>query len=783
MKAEQYTQDLPLSDRARSTGSGALGDEPAEFAGKQKGLDLSPLLRIVQRNALLIAGVTTALMALAAYSTLNRPRIYSGGFQVLVEPITSDARLSDPSAISRPLTQQPEVIDYPTLLQVMQSPALLTKIATKVQRRYPDVTANSLMGDILGKNLVIKRHDFESQKLGSVTNDPTKVVEVTYKGKDPQKVEFILKELSDGYLRYSLEDRKTRIGGGVQFIEDQLPSLQQRVNNLEAELQTLKQRYRITDPETEGAGLSKQVQDVQAQQLETQRNLVEQQALFNRLQTQLGVTPEEALAAASLSENTSYQGLIAELKKVQAQIAAKSARYNERSPVIQGLREQEAKFEQLLDSEARKNLGLRASASNASIDPRILSFQNALRLDLIKQLVTAANTAQQLQVRRQAVAQTQAFLNQRLQEFPVVVRQYTDLKQRLDIARTTLNQFLTQRETLRIEAAQKEVPWEIVSAPAIARDSKNNPLPSASVEPKLLIAGLGACLLLGLAAALLKEKYKNVFYSPEDMDGALQVPLLGVIPFKNGVNQLTSSPSTVRFDAFSKAFNSLYTNIRFLASNPPVRSFVVSSAEPGDGKTTIALNLALEAASMGQRVLLVDTNLRFPQIHTLLNLSNAVGLSEVLSNKTELEQGIQRSPMESNLSVLTSGQTLADSSRLLASTEMQAIMQRLHTQYDLVIYDTAALSEFSDANFLGAQSQGLLMIAGIAKTKRSVLTQVLADLNKFRLPVLGVVPNYPGKNVADSYSQPNQYGQDYSSKPALLESLKILKPSGSSSIK
>ncbi|XGV95863.1 MAG: GumC family protein [Leptolyngbya sp. BL-A-14] len=774
MKAEQYTQGSSLSDQERSYANGSLGEDTADMATRPKGLDLSPIVRMIQRNALLIAGITTAGAALVVYSSLSGPRTYKGHFQLLVEPITSEARLSDPSAISRPGAQQPDTIDYPTLLQLLQSPELLSKIATEIQRRYPDVTAGSLAAAASNNTLVIKRYVAVAQKFGSDASDPTKVIDVSFKGQDPQKVEFILQELARGYLRYSLEDRKTRIGGGVQFIEDQLPSLQRRVNDLEGELQALRQRYRIADPTTEGTQLSAQSQNIQAQQLETQRNLKEQLALFSRLQSQLGLTPEQALAAASLSENTSYQAQIAKLKEVQTAIAAKSARYSSESPVIVGLKEQEAKLQQLIANEAYKNLGLQGSS--AAVDSRILAFQNALRIDLIRQLVAASNTAQQLQVRGQAIAQSQAFLNQKLQEFPVVVRQYTDLSQRLDLARTTLNQFLTQRETLRIEAAQKEVPWEIVSAPAIERDGKNNPIPSASIEPKFLIAGLGACLLLGLAAALLKEKARDRFYSAEDMEGSLKLPFLGTIPFKSGLSQPTASLPVPRSDAFAKAISSLYTNIRFLNSNPPVHSVVVSSAESGDGKTTIALHLALEAASMGQRVLLVDSNLRAPQIHSLFSLPNATGLNELIAGRAELEQAIQGVPGESNLSVLTAGQVTPDSGKILASSELQGLMRTLQNKFDLVIYDTAALSEFSDANFVAAHSSGILMVAGVAKTKRSVLNQILAELTRFRLPVLGFVPNHPGKGTANAYNRSGQYGENYGGRTSLLGSLKLLKP-------
>lgn len=764
MRAEQDTRNLLLNSRSKFSESETLDAELTDSSTKQKGLDFGPLLRTVRRNILLIAGTTTVITLAVAYATLREPRVYEGSFRILVEPITSQGRSADPSAISRQSTDSnTSSLDYPTLLQVLQSPELLAKIAAQIQSRYPEVTADSLTGAIKAENLVV-------QRVGTNMLDSTRLVEVSLKEKDPEKLEFILKEFAKGYLRYSLEDRRTRIGGGIEFIEDQLPELQQRVNTLEGQLQTLKQQYRLTDPESEGKSISEQLQEVRSQRLQTQRELAEQQTLYGGLQRQLGLSPNEAIAAAALSENPRYQEMVAELKKVEAQLAIKSARFSDESPVVKTLREQRDNLASLVGDEARRNLGQQL---NATTSPRVLAFQNSTRLALIKQLTDTANTTQLLQIRAQAVTQTEAFLDQKLQQFPVIVRKYNDLQQQLEISTKTLNQFLTQRETLRIEAAQKEVPWELVAEPAVPKDATNKPVPTKDDTTKKMLMGLVGGLFLGLVAAFLKDKAGNVFHSSEDVPGALQLPVLSVIPFKRSLNKLSSS--SVVEDSFSKAFNSLYTNIRFLSSNP-ARSLVISSAGFGDGKTTIALNLALAAAAMGQRVLLVDTNLRLPQIHALLNLSNSRGLTDLLAGDAlDLEEVIQQSPQEKYLSVLTSGEISLNSAKLLGSTQMQKLIEQFQDAFDLVIYDTPNLAEFSDANFISAQADGLILAVGVGKTKRPAVKQVLAELKRFRLPILGVVCNHPRKGFSASQSY-GQTGQSYREQPALLESLNVLKP-------
>lgn len=762
MRAEQDPQTLALSGRNRSEDSDLM-DEGGDAAPK-KGLNLGPILRMVRRNIVWILIPAAIGGGAAVFLAKSSPLVYEGSFEILVEPITSQGRSTDPSALTRDEARQEGAssVDYPTLLQVLQSPEMLSRIATKIQEKYPDVTLDSLQKDIAKKNLVIER-------VGTNLLDSTRTIHVSYKGEKPERVQFLLEEMKDVYLNFSLEDRKTNISSGVEFIEDQLPKLQERVSQLEAKLQDLKQRYRITNPTSEGDAVSKQLRDVQTLRMDTQRLLSEQESLFSSLKAQLNLTPNQGLAAAALTRNPRYQDILNQLKKVQADIEIKLARFNEESPIVQSLRKQEKNLNDLLARETQDTLA--QSAPNVATNSQVLAFQDDIRLDLIKQMVTADTARRSLRVRYDEILKTEVYLDQQVQQFPGIVRQYNDLQQQLDIATKSLNQLLLQRETLRVEAAQKKLPWETIAEPRLETDAQGKLVASRGKSAQTLpILGLGAGLVVGLALALLLERWANVFRGVADVKDAIEAPLLGTIPREKGT-LLTGSladripANTVLSPDVANAFGELYTNLRFLSPVPNIRSMVVSSASHGDGKTAVALNLAQTAASMGQRVLLVDANLRSPDLHNALNLPSPKGLVDLLQMpQMDIHSLIQPSDLDPNLSVLAAGAVTPNSFRVLASHDMKKLMQQLHQQFDLVIYDSPKLENTSDTNFLAAQTDGILMVVGINQTKQSVLKRIVTGLKDYRLPILGVVANHPGKGKANPYGQAEQpYAEHYRS--------------------
>jgi polysaccharide biosynthesis transport protein len=737
METEQTSQALlpkrgrlPIQPQAESDD---LDNPP------NKGLNLRSLGRTIQRQSLLIAGVATVVAGAAAFHALNIPPAYEGDFQLLVEPVTNEARLSDPLTVTRTEGGVPArdtfTIDYPTQLQILQSPERIDAITQEVQKQYPNFSPAELRGGLTVERLVDER-----------APDPTKIIQITYRGADPGLVQKVLQVTADQFLQYSLDNRKSSYGQGIKFINDQLPEVQQRVSKIQDEIQQLQQQYDIIDPAAQGDQLSGQINDIATLQSDSQRELQEQKTLYESLQRQLQLSPQEALAASVVSQDPSYQSTLGALQELDGQIAVERARFSDSSPVVRSLLERRNNLEELRDNQIQTILGQNLPGGS---EDKVKPFQNAIRLGLIQQLVETANQIQVLEVRNQAIASSRGDAERKLQQFPAVARRYADLTRELEIATQTLNRLQTQRESLRVEAAQTEKPWEIISKPSIPRNAEGNPQPVPNRASNLIIAGAGLGLVLGTLLALLREKSRNVFYTVEDIQEAVQLPLIGLIPFSRGAKQSLDFPvgfDTVREEesrletaSFRESFSDLYSNIRL--AEPPVRSLMVCSAEPGDGKTTVALYLAQTAAGANQQVLLVDTNMRSPQIHTRLNLQNKEGLSDLLTSNRDPDD-LKLMMLSENLSVLPAGPSISGAARLLGSDRMTFLMERFQSKYDLVIYDTPHLFGLTDASFLITHVDEILMVIAAGKTNRTAVERVLNKLIALRAPEVNLVTNY-----------------------------------------
>jgi capsular exopolysaccharide synthesis family protein len=681
-----------------------------------------PLRRLVQRN-LLVLGLPTAIAALITYGLVaTGATTYLGTFQLLVEPTSENTASPDLMLTgASPLPPSPSV-DYSTLIQVLTSPAILADLLPKINTQYPKVSLSRLSDQI------------DVERIEKNPNEKTKILKVMYESSDPKEILYVLNQLASGYLRFGLDDRKAQIGGGVALIEQQLPALKQRINTLNTQLQLLEQKHRMSDVNSTGTQLTQQARDLQSQGLAIQRDLAAQKNLYNNLQRQLGLSPQDLIKASSLTESPTYQGLQEQLRQVNTQIALGS-NLAAANPQLVELKEQRKNIETLLKQEFQKLAG------NAAVP----QFQNSIQRSLSQQAIDTLNQIQVLETRAQALTQAGRLLDQQMKQFPVIKRQTDDLKRQLEIDNAKLRELELKRENLRVEAAQKTIPWRIIAQPSLIYDNRGNLVTTNQQRwLRVLLGALGG-LAFGFGCALIGEKRRNSIDSIEDLQEDLRIPVLGTFPIlksdakKDATGDI--APQKTRNRWLSSAAEALYTNLCFLPIEPGLRSLSITSVGTREGKTTAVVELARAAAEMGQRVLVVDANLVMPRVHSELEVPNFEGLYEVLTKGLDPQSLIQRSPQQQNLYVLPSGQGSPSAHKLVASQQMHNLMSQLQTMFDLVLYDTPYLKGYSDANFLSRYTDAVLMVVQLGHTQRSELLHCLKRFQTSRIHVLGAIAN------------------------------------------
>jgi len=268
----------------------------------------------------------------------------------------------------------------------------------------------------------------------------------------------------------------------------------------------------------------------------------------------------------------------------------------------------------------------------------------------------------------------------------------------------------------------------------------------------------------------LLDKIDSTYHNVQDLKADIKLPLIGNLPFEPQLDhgrfgnytgwllkllpKFRRSPdqyeATGDYSAkFLEALRVLYTNIQLLNSDAAIRSIVISSATEGDGKSTVAFNLARIAATMGQRVLLVDADLRQPTIHKLANVSTECGLSNLISSNLPVDEVITQPPAMSQLNIIPAGSVPPDPAKLLSSDKMKRLMKEFSQRFDLVIYDVPPFLGLADASLIAPSTDGILMVVKIDKTDSSVLKAAIDDLKLFPVNILGVVGNAQKSRYGD----------------------------------
>ncbi len=699
----------------------------ADLTTAEGGLDLGSLLSTLRRRFWLIAGVTAAVTAAAGVRAYLSPPTYSAAFEILIQPQSAETEvissLSEvPKSRSTPLTLADQT-------KILTGPGVLQPVVT-------DLRAKGLVGCVPPNQAGatgLSEAELDSlcyarikSRLGIQLTKDSRIFQAMYRGDSSQDVEYVANLISQTFLDYGLASRQRDLQQGLSFLADKIPDARQRVDELQTNLETLRQGSNLITPEAEGGKLSSQISGFENEYRSVLIQLEENLTLYEELQRQLTQRPQDASVSSVLSNNSRYQAMVQQLLELDSQIAQASTLFLNTSPEMQVLQEQ------------RQNLLVLMAREGANAQQELLG-----QIDVLAS-------------REEALSSTLDGLNIDVDQLAEITRQFTDLDRELTIANTNLSQLLARRETLQIEAAQRELPWELITPATLATDVAN-------LTNNLVLGGLLG-LLLGVGLALALDSQKDVLYTPRDLKRVTPVPILGLIPHNAAVEQgydeqhllslykvmgealngtgKGSKKGALPIEdmyAYREAFRSLVANLQRLDADRPLKSLVISSADNQLADSTTAAYLAWAAAELGNRVLLIDADFRFPHLHNFLDLPNQQGLANILAGELDLKNVIKRSPTEPNLFVLTTGTTNIDPARLLSSVKMKQFVTKTEAYFDLVIYDSPPFAEYADAALLSAETSGLVLVSHLGTVKTAQLEQALEKLWISKIPLIGLI--------------------------------------------
>lgn len=289
-------------------------------------------------------------------------------------------------------------------------------------------------------------------------------------------------------------------------------------------------------------------------------------------------------------------------------------------------------------------------------------------------------------------------------------------------------------------------------------DPANEPGSPVSPNPQRNIAiGLVLGLLIGAGIAILRETLDTTIRSSKQLEELLDAPILGTIGFDSDA---VDTPLVTSLDTYAprtEAFRVLRTNLQFVDPDKDHKVFVITSSLPGEGKTTTAVNLALVLAEGGERVVLIEADLRRPKVAEYLRLESSVGLTTVLAGRAELKEVLQPTS-HPRLTMLASGAIPPNPAELLKSKTMASVLDELRQDFDVVLIDSPPLLPVTDGALLAAHADGALLIVRHGKTTVDQVTAAQDRVESVGAHTAGVILTMVKASATDAYGYGYGYG-------------------------
>ena len=709
-------------------------------------LDRLAVLYRYRRLCVTVFVLVTAAMIIQGYSNIQ---IYVAQARILIEDERSTA-IPGLQNDSNTYYEDPEPY-YQTQYKILKGRDLTRRVVNRLHlekvpefngTKPPPPTPISMLRDLKTKLVgYVKRAPetpAEAPKVDETTDESALVgafigrvgvepvrgshlVDVTFTAEDPKFSAEAVNTLVDEYVSENPEIKLRSTQGMIDWLTKELENQQKRVEESEkalAEYREKENALSLDDKQNIVLSRLNQLNDA-ATRARTAR--VQKESLYNQVKSISSGTAPDAIPI--IAQNPTVQDRKGKLAELQREKVKLLERYGERHPQVVNIN--------ATLSDAQRQLDLELSMA-------VQSVRNEYETALLEERTLSKNL--------EGAKAEATDLNRKGIGYGVMEREAQSNRQ-------VYEALLTREKELRVSANSRTNNIRIVDRAEVPRA----PITPSGRRTWLMSVIVG--LTLSVAVALGLDYMNDTIKTPEDVTRRLKLPFLGLVPAVRGDKHPLLASSQVPHD-FGESFRSLRTSLLSKYPDEGTKILVITSAQPLEGKTTTAANIAMALAYGGSRVLLIDADMRRPGLHRPLRLTNERGLSQVLTGQARVRDVIQRT-VDPNLLAITAGKTPPNPSELLSSERMKTLLTNLaHGPFNWIIIDTPPVLAVTDAVILAPMVTGVTFVVGAEMTRRRLAERAIDIVMQSRPRYAAVVLNKV--NFArNKYYYSRYYGHQY----------------------
>jgi succinoglycan biosynthesis transport protein ExoP len=663
--------------------------------------------RVIRLRRSLILVVLLLCVMTSTLLTIWLPKQYSSMVQIEVQKDDPEVAIAEP--------HQPMLGTDPyfltTQFKIIESYRILTNVIAELQLNDKLAQQNGSPTPLS----VDETYEFIERRLSVEQTRMTSLIEISVRNQDAGLAARIANQVAESYRKFRMAQWRDSRGRGIGALQDQLTTMQSDLQAAQTNLDNLRTKLHVDDVYDQSSVsldlLSKSLEDWDHQRGLAKADYMEYSNILANLQllptNQLGGALQTAYAHQSDPELVE---LATTLRAARERMVDVVQNYGPDMPgykiVKKQLEESEAAYQNKID------------AVMAGITTRVNEDKGFLQL---------------CQQEEEEITKTK---NEQAQRN----RPYYDAKAEVELKRRNCDQLqsLLIRET--VERGQPNENVVIVCNPARADKLPIWPKPTVII-PLGVIVGL----LVGLGLAFFIEYLDTSVKTIDDVERSLQAPVLGVIPQNVGLilDEGAESPH-------AEAYRVLRTNLLFSRKNEGWNTISVLSGGAGEGKSTTLFNLATVFAQNGQRILVVDSDLRRPTLHKVLHVSNTVGLTDFLLKQRPLEEVIQKTKVPT-LDFMASGKLPSSSMSILGSAQMKETIAELKRRYEFIFFDSPPLLGVSDASILASEMDMVLQVIQYRRYPQPITLRAKQMILKVGGNLIGIVLNNINMSQDENY--------------------------------